>query len=111
MNNYTDEVRDDINTLAEDARALVVATGHMAGEKVAAARQRLSAALEGAQEICGRVRQKAIGKAKATDKVVRDHPYQAVGIALGIGALIGFLVTHRKNGSLTTEEDEKTPST
>lgn len=110
MNNYTEEVRKDVNALAKDARALVVDTGHMAEEKVGEARQRLSVALEGAQEICGRMQQKAMGRVKATDQVVRDHPYEVVGIALGIGALIGFLLTRCKNGTLTPKKGEKTTS-
>jgi ElaB/YqjD/DUF883 family membrane-anchored ribosome-binding protein len=96
MSNYTEEVRRDVNALAKDARALVVATGHLAEEKVTAARQRLSVALENAQDICGRMQQKAVGKVKAADQVVRDHPYQVAGIALGIGVLIGLLITRRK---------------
>jgi ElaB/YqjD/DUF883 family membrane-anchored ribosome-binding protein len=110
MSNHTEEIRNDINALAEDARTLMADTGHLAGEKVAAARQRLAAALEGAQQICGRVRLKTMGTARAADQLVRDHPYQALGIALGVGALIGFLLMRRKNGTSTTEECEKSTS-
>jgi ElaB/YqjD/DUF883 family membrane-anchored ribosome-binding protein len=37
------------------------------------------------------VRDKAVAGAKATDRMVRSHPYQAVGIALGLGVLFGYL--------------------
>jgi ElaB/YqjD/DUF883 family membrane-anchored ribosome-binding protein len=87
---------NDMGTLAEDARALMAATADVAGEKVGEARKRLAAALESAKEIAGRVRDKAVAGAKATDEAVREHPYQAVGIALGVGALIGFLVGRRR---------------
>jgi ElaB/YqjD/DUF883 family membrane-anchored ribosome-binding protein len=30
-------------------------------------------------------------RARAADKVVRDHPYQTVGIAVGLGVVIGAL--------------------
>ena len=43
----------------------------------------------------GRVREKAVEKAKAVDENVREHPYQAMGVAFGIGALIGYLVARR----------------
>ena len=33
--------------------------------------------------------------AKATDKVIREHPYQSIGVAFGIGVLIGVLVTRK----------------
>jgi ElaB/YqjD/DUF883 family membrane-anchored ribosome-binding protein len=76
------------------------ATADVAGEKVVEARQRLAVALERSKEIFGRVRDRAIDGAKATDKAVHDHPYQAIGIALGVGALIGYLATRRccRNG-------------
>ena len=42
-----------------------------------------------------RAEQIAAERAKAADRVVRDHPYQTIGVAFGLGLLIGFLV-HRK---------------
>jgi ElaB/YqjD/DUF883 family membrane-anchored ribosome-binding protein len=64
----------------------------VAGEKVEQARKRLAAALDSAKEMADRVRDKAIEGANAADKTVRENPYQAIGIALGVGALIGYLV-------------------
>jgi ElaB/YqjD/DUF883 family membrane-anchored ribosome-binding protein len=84
-----------MGTLAEDARALMAATADVAGEKVGEARKRLAAALDRAREIAARVRDKAVEGAKATDEAVREHPYQAIGIALGVGALLGFLIARR----------------
>ena len=81
--------------LAEDARALMSATADVAGEKVADARKRLAAALDRAKDVAGRVRDKAVDGAKAADEAVREHPYQAIGIAFGVGALIGYLAIRR----------------
>ena len=67
----------------------------VAGDKVNAARKRLAAALERGKEICDRARAKVVEGAQATDQVVREHPYQAIGIAFGVGALIGYLATRR----------------
>lgn len=58
MNKNTKAISHDIGQLAEDARALMVATADVAGEKVAEARKRLGAALERAREICVEVRDK-----------------------------------------------------
>ena len=38
-----------------------------------------------------RAEEKAAERARAADKVVRDHPYQTIGIALGVGVLLGLL--------------------
>ena len=91
---------NDLGTLAEDARALMAATADVAGEKVGEARKRLAAALESGKEIYGRVREKAVEGAKAADEAVHEHPYQAIAIGIGVGALIGYLVARRgsRNG-------------
>ena len=97
MNEETRITRNAMDTLADDARALMAATADVAGEKVSEARKRLAAALESGKEIYGRVRDKTVDCAKATDEAVHAHPYQAIGIALGVGALIGYLVAHRSS--------------
>ena len=37
----------------------------------------------------------AVESAKAADKYVRENPYKTAGIALGVGALIGYLLSRR----------------
>jgi ElaB/YqjD/DUF883 family membrane-anchored ribosome-binding protein len=39
--------------------------------------------------------EKAVEGAKAADKVIRTHPYQTIGIAFGLGLLIGFLARRK----------------
>ena len=95
MNKHTHAISDDVSQLAEDARALMAATADVAGEKVGEARKRLSVALDRAKEIAGNVRDKAVAGAKATDEAVREHPYQAIAIGVGVGALIGYLLARR----------------
>ena len=95
MNKRKNATVNDMGTLVEDARALIAATADVAGEKVSEARKRLAAALDSAKEIAGRVRDKAVESAKAADEAVHEHPYQAIGIAFGVGALVGYLATRR----------------
>jgi len=97
MEKQKQTVSDYMGTLTEDAQALMEATSEMAGEKVGKARKRLGAAMERGKEVYGQVRDNALDGAKATDQAVRDHPYQVLGIALGIGALIGFLAARRRD--------------
>ncbi len=83
--------------LAEDARALVHATADVAGDKIGEIRKRLSVALDRETKmygrVCDRVRDRALEGTKAANDAVHDHPYQAIAISIGIGALIGYLVT------------------
>ena len=95
MNKQKESTDSDLGTLAEDARALMAATADVAGEKVSEARKRLAAALERGKEIAGNVRDKAVEGAKVVDQKVRENPYQAIAIGVGVGALIGFLVARR----------------
>lgn len=95
MNKETQAIRNDVSQLADDARALMTATADVAGEKVVEARKRLAAALESGKEIYGRVRDKAVEGAKVADQTVREHPYQAIAIGVGVGALLGYLIARR----------------
>jgi ElaB/YqjD/DUF883 family membrane-anchored ribosome-binding protein len=45
--------------------------------------------------VARRAGQKARERAQAADKIVRGHPYQTLGIAIGLGVLIGALARHR----------------
>ncbi len=55
-------------------------------------RAKLETAIEKAKEVCERLEEKTAAAAKVADKAVREHPYQATGIAFGVGLLIGVLV-------------------
>jgi ElaB/YqjD/DUF883 family membrane-anchored ribosome-binding protein len=54
-------------------------------------RARFEAATDKARDVYNRLQEQTVAAAKATDKTVREHPYQAIGIAFGVGLLIGVL--------------------
>ena len=87
MDNRTQTMVDDPGTI-------------VAGRKAGEARKRLAIALESGKEIYSCVREQAVEGAKVADQTIRKNPYQAIGIALGVGALIGYLVSRRgvRNG-------------
>ncbi len=95
MNKETQAISNDMGQLADDARALMNATAEVAGEKVGEARKRLAAALERGKEIYGRAKEKAIEGAQVADGAVHEHPYQAIAIGVGVGAIFGYLLAHR----------------
>lgn len=92
MNKTAETKNDSLGQLAEDATELMDATAGVAGEKVSDARKRLAAALERAREVGSLVRDKAVAGAKATDVAVREHPYQAVAVGVGLGMVLGYLL-------------------
>ncbi|MCX6893967.1 MAG: DUF883 family protein, partial [Verrucomicrobia bacterium] len=95
MNKETQAISNDMGQLADDARALMAATADVAGEKVGEARKRLAAALESGKEMYGRVKEKAVEGAKVADQTVRENPYQAIAVGVGVGVLVGYLLGRR----------------
>ena len=87
----------DLKTVARDAEDLMKATAGDVGDKAKEARARLSATLESAKESLRALQEKAIAGAKAADRTIREHPYESIGIAFGLGVLIGVLVNRRNH--------------
>lgn len=78
----------DVN-LREDAGEQVRQAAQKLGSR---AKQMSSAAWDKTKSGYAAVQSKTISGAKATDRVVRDYPYQSIGIAFGVGLLLGFLI-------------------
>ena len=91
----TDKLVTDLKRVVRDSEELLQASAGAVGEKAHEMRERLSRTLESAKATCRRVEDKAIEGAKATDKVIREHPYESIGLAFGIGLLVGALVTRK----------------
>jgi len=90
-----ERVKEDLRILVRDAEELLKATAGDVSGKVKEARSQLMETLERAKATCLRLQDKTIAAAKATDKVIREHPYESIGVAFGVGLLIGVLVTRR----------------
>ncbi len=85
----------DLRLLSQDAEAVLSATAGQAGEKMTELRGRLAATLDSAKATYRRLEEKTIAGAKIADKTIRDHPYESIGVAFGVGLLIGVLVSRR----------------
>ena len=86
---------EDLRVLSHDAEAMLRETAGQTGEKVTELRDRLAASLESAKATYRRLEEKAVAGAKAADATIRDHPYESIGVAFGVGLLIGVLVGRR----------------
>jgi len=89
----------DFNVVIADAEALLKATANQGGEKLAEVRAKAEESLRvvkarmlDAQEA---LVLKTKAAAKATDVYVHENPWNAVGVAAGLGLLIGFLIGRR----------------
>lgn len=81
----------DMEQLAEDARALLVATADVAGEKVEIARNRLNAALGNGKTVYERIEAEALREARAVAKYLHDNPQRTIVVAAAVGAVIGLV--------------------
>lgn len=91
----TDKMVEDLDALVRDAEQLVQATASQTGEHAVAARARLTATIESAKKTSIRLKETTLATARATDRIIRAHPYQAAGLALGAGLLVGVLLARR----------------
>jgi ElaB/YqjD/DUF883 family membrane-anchored ribosome-binding protein len=91
----TEKLLQDLKAVVRDGEALLKAGVQDLSERGMAARERLAAALEIAKDTQRRLQEKAVAGAQATDRIIREHPYQSIGIAFGVGMLIGVLVNRR----------------
>ena len=89
----------DFKVLVADAEALLKATAGQSGEAVAAMRAKVNESLAVAKVKMTEAEQAALVKAKAaaeaTDNYVHENPWQAVGIAAGVGLVMGLLIGRR----------------
>ncbi len=91
----SEDVTRNLKTLAQGAEELMDATAGQAGQRLSEIRSRLAAALESAKETCENLGEKTAAAANATDRTIREHPYESIGVAFGVGLLIGVLVARR----------------
>ena len=87
-----EKLAQDLITLIHDAEDLVRATGGSLADK---SKEELMAALGRLKDTCRRIEQQAIASSRATVQLIRDHPYEAIGVIFGIGLLIGVLAKRR----------------
>ncbi len=91
----SERLASDLGSVVQDAEELMDATAGQAGEKLSEVRSRLAEALESAKAAYQRLEERGAAAAKATDETIREHPYETIGIAFGLGLLVGVLVARR----------------
>lgn len=90
---------EEIRALLHDVESALSDTTGEAAEKFTELRERLQAVLAEGQTSFERVKTEAVRRAKQADHLVRENPYYALGVAAGVGALVGILVSRSGNRS------------
>src|SRR5947207_1321851 len=83
---------DDLMLVVQGANEFAQAAGVELANQPAS---EIATRLERLKDSCRRVKKQAIASALATDKLLRQYPYSAIGFAFGAGIVIATLL-HRK---------------
>ena len=90
---------DDLHAVVEDAEALLKVTSVEGGETIADLRSRVEKSLRQARKHIERAqadsKERARQVTETAESRVREKPWQSVGIAAGLGLLLGLLISRR----------------
>lgn len=94
-----DSISTHLQTLADEAEALLKATARAGDDKMSSARAKLTDELAQIRQRLVELERDAAEHVKAaakhTDEAVHQHPYVAMGAAAAIGLLLGFVLGRR----------------
>ena len=94
-----DQLIDDLTAVIRDAENLLRATAAQTGEKVDEMRARAEESVRMAKQRLSGIEEETLKHARVlageADEYVRGNPWQAVGIAAGVGLVLGLLMSRR----------------
>ena len=95
----TDKLVEDLKVVVRDAEALLRATSAQTGETIQEVRARAEESLQQARTRLSQFEDQAYQRAReladSTEGYVRENPWQSLGIAAGVGMLVGLLLSRR----------------
>lgn len=98
-NNSKQKLVSDMKIVVSDAEEILRATAGVAGEKMVDLREQIADRLHDAKMRLADAEAALVDRtkaaARATDDYVNDNPWQAVGIAAGVGLLLGIIIGRR----------------
>ena len=87
-----EQLLQDLHRLVSDAEKLL----HKAGKEMSeGSKAQLKDTLAKAREKARKLETVLLSSARTTDRIMREYPYQTIGVAFGVGVLIGVLVNRR----------------
>lgn len=95
----TAKLKEDLAAVMRDAEALINASADQGSEKMTEARAKIRSSLEAAKARVLEAERAAVQRGEdalhATEDYAKRNPWQAMGIAAGVGLVIGVLLARR----------------
>jgi ElaB/YqjD/DUF883 family membrane-anchored ribosome-binding protein len=94
-----DALVDEFQTLIHDTEKLLQHSASLAGEQAEELREQIRSSLDRARTTLHNaedsLRERSTAAVQATEGYVQTHPWQALGVAAGMGILLGLLISRR----------------
>ena len=95
---HRDELLNDFNKVVTETQGLLDSMTSATTEKTAALRASLEKRLKATKERLSELQEVAVERptaaAKATDEYVHENPWQVIGVATGVGIVIGLMLSN-----------------
>lgn len=96
----SEKLAADVRAVIGDAEELLRQSATATGEQATQLRERAMALLRDARDRAHQLQEKAIVKgraaAHAADDYVHENPWRSIGVAFGVGLLVGLLVNRAR---------------
>lgn len=94
-----DKLINEMGTVISDAEEMLRMTADETGDAAASLRARVKDRMNKTKEELVRLQEAAMAKAHevgdVADEFVHENPWQAIGVAAGIGLVVGMLISRR----------------
>ncbi len=95
MEQTSERIVTDLKQAMAEAEDVLKASAGQAGEALDQMRRRLLGAVEAAKATCGDLEGITGATVDSTDRTVRAHPYEAIGMAFAAGMLLGVFMNRK----------------
>jgi ElaB/YqjD/DUF883 family membrane-anchored ribosome-binding protein len=93
-----EQLIEHISRLMAEAEAMIAGpVTDQSDGRMSEIRGRLESARDRLNRVYSAARTNVVAGARYTDETIRAYPYQALGIALGVGILLGVLIGRGRN--------------
>ncbi len=97
LRSQADATAEDLRDLLREAELALSDAGVQATDKITDLRERLRDALAEGKDAVKHLTASARRQAAQADEMIRENPYAAIGVAAGVGLIVGYLIS-RCNG-------------